>query len=169
MSYHEAIGRLVITRRAHCLSFLLHIYILCSSYFCGIWALCVSWVTSNQFYYTPCLTCWALFGSLVPAICNHTSCAQEHELPWGHWWIGNNQEGTLHIVFLTIYTYATLTIYMYTVYNWHSCFPENFAKFLRTSPATTSTKKKESYQKNNFPSFMFRFNLMNSAIHPAIL
>ena len=32
------------TGRAHCLSFLAT-YILCSSYFCGIWALCVSWIT----------------------------------------------------------------------------------------------------------------------------
>ena len=27
-----------------------------------------------------------------------------HELPWGHWRIGNNREGTLS-VFLTIYIY----------------------------------------------------------------
>ena len=33
---------------------------------------------------------------------NCTSCAQVHELPFGHWWIGNNQEGTL-FVFLTTY------------------------------------------------------------------
>ena len=31
---------------------------------------------------------WVLFGSLVPAMCNHTSSAQVHELP-------QNQEGTL--------------------------------------------------------------------------
>ena len=28
-----------------------YIYILYSSYFCEIWALCMSWVTSNQFYH----------------------------------------------------------------------------------------------------------------------
>ena len=35
---------------------------------------------------------------------NRTSCAQVHELPWGHWQIGNNWEGTL-CVFLTTYIY----------------------------------------------------------------
>ena len=75
---------------------------------------CVSWVTSNQFYYAPCLTCWALFGSLVPAMCNSRSCAQVHELPWGHWQIANNQEGTLS-VFLTTYIY--IYVYIYNIYN----------------------------------------------------
>ena len=27
----------------------------------------------------------------------YESCAQEHELPCSHWWIGNNQEGTLSV------------------------------------------------------------------------
>ena len=62
----------------------------------------VSTGTSNQIFYAPCLTCWALFGSLVPAMCNRASCAQVHDLPWGHWQIGKNREGTL-FVFLTIY------------------------------------------------------------------
>ena len=48
-----------------------------------------------------------MFGSLVPAMCNHTSCAQVHELPWDHWRISNNREGTLS-VFLTIYIYVNL-------------------------------------------------------------
>ena len=47
--------------------------LLVPSCFSEIWALCVSWITYGHLYYTPCLTCWALFGSLVPAICNHTS------------------------------------------------------------------------------------------------
>ena len=68
-------------------------YILCSFCFCEIWALCVLWITYDHFYYAPCLVCWALFGSLVPAMCNHTSCAQVHELPRGH--CGDNWEGTL--------------------------------------------------------------------------
>ena len=37
--------------------------------------------------------------------------AQVHELPWDHWQIGNNREGTLS-VFLTIYTYL---LYMYCI------------------------------------------------------
>ena len=108
MSYHGAIGGLVITGRVHCLSFWLHIYILRPSFFCGIWALCVSWVTSNQFLYAPCLKCWALFGSLVPTMCNRTSYAQVHELPWGHWWIGNNREGRLSVFLTTCIYYVHL-------------------------------------------------------------
>ena len=30
-------------------------YILCSSCFCEIWALCVSWITYDHLYYAPCL------------------------------------------------------------------------------------------------------------------
>ena len=36
---------------------------------------------------------FALFGSLVPTMCNRTSCAQVHELPQSH--CGDNREGTL--------------------------------------------------------------------------
>ena len=35
----------------------------------------------------------ALFGPLVPAMCNRTSCAQVHKLPQSH--CGDNREGTL--------------------------------------------------------------------------
>ena len=35
----------------------------------------------------------ALFGSLVPAMCNRTSCAQVHELPKSH--CSDNRGGTL--------------------------------------------------------------------------
>ena len=38
-------------------------------------------------------TCWALFGSLLPAMFNCASCAQVHELPQSH--CGDNWEGTL--------------------------------------------------------------------------
>ena len=48
--------------------------------FCEILALCVSWITYDHLYYTPYLVSWVLFGSLVPAVCNRTSCAQVHEL-----------------------------------------------------------------------------------------
>ena len=65
----------------------------CSSCFCEIWALCVSWITHGHLYYALCLTCWALFGSLVPAICNRISSAQVHELPQSHY--GNNREDDL--------------------------------------------------------------------------
>ena len=59
--------------------------------------------------YAPCLTFWALFGSLVLATCNRTSCAQVHELPWGHWHIGNNREGTLSVFLSTYMHYTHLT------------------------------------------------------------
>ena len=39
------------------------------------------------------LSLLALFGSLVTAMCNHTSCAQVHELPQSH--CGDNRDGTL--------------------------------------------------------------------------
>lgn len=47
---------LVITSRVYCLSFWLY----------------------NQFYYAPCLTCWPLFDSLVPAMFSCTSYTQVH-------------------------------------------------------------------------------------------
>ena len=68
-------------------------YILRPSSFCEIWALCVSWITYDHLYYTNCLACWALFGLLVPAVCDRTSCAQVHELPQSH--CGDNRGGTL--------------------------------------------------------------------------
>ena len=41
---------------------------------------------------------------------NRTSCAQVNELPWGHWQIGNNLEGTLS-VFLNTYIYSDICIF----------------------------------------------------------
>ena len=41
-------------------------------------------------------------------MCNHTPCAQVHELPWVYWQFGNGQEGILS-VFLAIYNHAHLT------------------------------------------------------------
>ena len=111
---------IVITRRKNCLPFLLYMHIYLKhtlykcifivyliSYFCRIRALYVSWVTSNQFYSAPYLTCWASFGSSVPAMCNCISyikyhiCAQVHELPQGHWQIGTNLVGTLSVFWTT--------------------------------------------------------------------
>ena len=48
-----------------------------------------------------CFACWALFGSLVTAMCNRASCSQVHELPQSH--CGDNREGTL-FWWLHIYT-----------------------------------------------------------------
>ena len=64
-----------------------------TSCFCAIWVLCVSWITYDHLYYAPFFDCSALFGSLIPAIRNHTSCAQVHELPQSD--CGDNWEGTL--------------------------------------------------------------------------
>ena len=41
----------------------------------------------------PCLGFWALFSSLVTAMCNHPSCAQVHELKQSH--CRTNWEATL--------------------------------------------------------------------------
>ena len=72
MSCHKAI--VVITGKAHC--FHDCIYILPPSYFCEIWTLFVSWITYDNLYYARYFACWELFGSLVPAMCNLTLCAQ---------------------------------------------------------------------------------------------
>ena len=48
---------------------------------------------TNEPKSAPCLACWAPFGWLVPAMRNHTSCAQVHELPQSR--RGDNREGTL--------------------------------------------------------------------------
>ena len=50
-------------------------YILRPSCIYKIWALCVLRITLDNLYCAPVLACWALFGSLVPAMCNRTSCA----------------------------------------------------------------------------------------------
>ena len=77
------------------------------SCFCEINALL--WITYDHLYYAPCLACWALFGSLVPAMCNRTSCAQVRELPQSR--SGDNWEGTL-FSWLHIYIYHSLWSYM---------------------------------------------------------
>ena len=76
-------------------------YIVRSSCYFEIWALCVSWITYYHKHFAPCFACRALFGSLVPAMWNRTSRAEVHELPQSH--CGDNREGTffswLHINF----------------------------------------------------------------------
>ena len=89
MSCHKAI--VVITGREHIVFKIA--YMLCLSCFCEIWALCVSWITYDHLYYAHCLACWALLGSLVPAMCNRTSCAQVHELTQSH--CSDKREDTL--------------------------------------------------------------------------
>ena len=85
-----------------------------------------------------CLACWALFRSLVPAICKRPSCAQVHELPQSH--PGDNQEGTLfswlHIYYAHLAsarfkhsvcpgslmsTYAMLLVWLveHSLFNWY--------------------------------------------------
>ena len=79
-------------------------YILRASCYFEILALCVSWIIYDQKYYAPCFSCWALFGSLVPAMWNLTSCAQVNELTQSH--CGDNRESTF-LSWLHIY-YANL-------------------------------------------------------------
>ena len=92
--------RTVITLRAYCLSCFDYIHILCSSYFCKICALCVSWVASNYSFIM--FLAWFIeqsFGSFIPTMCDCTSCVQVHGLPWGQWHIDNKWEGTLFVFF----------------------------------------------------------------------
>ena len=84
--------------------------LLCSSCFCEIWALCVSWITYDHFYYTPCLACWALFDSSVPAMCNRTSCTQVDELLQSHCTVMITGG---HIVFMITYIHIYIYIYIY--------------------------------------------------------
>ena len=91
--------------------------LLCSSCVCEIWAFqiwafCVSSITYDHLYYTPCLACWALFGPLVPAMCNRTSCAQVHELPQNH--CGDNWVAyCVHNIYIYIYIYIHIYIYVH--------------------------------------------------------
>ena len=60
---------------------------------CCLYIYIYIYITYDHLYYAPCLACWALFGSFLPAMCNRTSCAQVHDLPQSH--CGDNREGTL--------------------------------------------------------------------------
>ena len=77
--------------------------ILRPSCFCEIWALCVSWIIYDHLYYAPSVSCRALFGSLVPAMSNRTSCAQVHELPQSN--CGDSWDGTLFSWLHVYYTH----------------------------------------------------------------
>ena len=89
-------------------------YILWPSWFCDIWALCALWITYDHLYYPPSLTCWTLFGSLVPAMCDRASCAHVHKLPQSL--CGDNWEGTLfswlHIYYITLLLWDSRTLYV---------------------------------------------------------
>ena len=99
-------------------------YVLRPSFFCEIWALCVSWITYDHLYYAPCFASWALFSLWVSAMCNRTSCAQVLEVPQSH--CGDNWEGTLFSWLHTYYVHlasmrfehsvcrgSLMTIYIY--------------------------------------------------------
>ena len=58
-------------------------------------------------YYAPCLACWALFGSLVPAMCNRLLCTQMRESPQSH--CGDNWEDT----FFSDYMYIKSTLLLW--------------------------------------------------------
>ena len=64
------------------------------------------------------MTLWYLIHLGTWCIWAHAHGAQLHELSWGHWWIGNNQEGTLS-VFLT--TFILRLSYFCGI--WEICVP----------------------------------------------
>ena len=123
LSWKQCALPVITTMGTHALGHMMYGYvyillvpILHSSCFCDSWAHCVSWITYNHLYYAPSLACWALFGSLVPAICNSRSCTEVHGLPQHHF--GNNWEGTLFSG-LHIYVYIYIYIYMYIYIYWY--------------------------------------------------
>ena len=67
---------------------------------------------------------WFAVHSLVHAMCNRASCAQVHELPWGHWRIANNRESALSI-FLTTYI---LTLDEMSQFRWNTQPRINFGR-----------------------------------------
>ena len=99
------------------------------------------WVISKQFHYASCLSCWALFGKLVPTMCIPTSCVQMHELLWGQWRIANNRGGTL-CVFLTTYFLIQHTVLVITIMVLWQLMPlstfkyTNYKKILKLEPRT---------------------------------
>ena len=64
---------------------------------------------SNKFFYAPCLTCWALFGSLVPAITvRHVpKCMSYH--------------GAIKLLHIYIYIYIIIKIMHLGTWNRTSC------------------------------------------------
>lgn len=72
-----------ITRKAQCFHDCINITPIC---FCANWALYAT-------YELPCLAFWALFGSLLPALCYYISYGQVHELP--HSYCSDNWRDTL--------------------------------------------------------------------------
>ena len=72
-------------------------------------------VPMNQWLSALCLAGWALFGSLVPAMCNSTSCAQVHELPQNY--CGDNWEGTLFSWLHIYYAHLASVTFKHSVYH----------------------------------------------------
>ena len=58
---------------------------------------------------------------------NRTSCAQVHELPWDHWWIGNNWEGTMSVFLSYMHMDNQKDIY----YLYFVIFQNTFDSFVR--------------------------------------
>ena len=100
-SCHKAI--VVITGRAYCFYDCIYIMLILL-----LWDLSTVCRGSLMTTYVMllALACWALFGSLVPAMCNCASCAQVHELPQSY--CDDKREGTL---------FSWLDIYIHT-YIW---------------------------------------------------
>ena len=65
-----------------------------------------------------------LYIYIYTLIFNHISCAQVHELPWGHWQIGNNQDGKLYI-YIYIYIYHIYYIDMNNIFIYYICLNIN--------------------------------------------
>ena len=87
----------------------IYIYILRSSYFCKIWALCVSWVTCNQFYifgtgtFTPRHQFFIPDTSIVdiPVIIDITRISIMEVFGMKNWWSSVNLTVANMFIFIT--------------------------------------------------------------------
>ena len=103
----------------------------------------------------PCLACWVLFCSIVPAICNRTSYAEVYELPQNH--CGDNREGTL-FSWLHIY-YGHLASVRFE----YSACRGSLTTYVIITTATLSTQIKSQYL---FTKNASNFSLLDFSFFP---
>ena len=77
--------------------------------------ICVPWITYDHLYYAPCLACWALFGLLVPTMCNRTSCAKCMSCHKAIVVITGRAHDNIYIYILCIIC-IYVNMYIYTIY-----------------------------------------------------
>ena len=138
ISCHKTIRRLDISRMIHCLSFWLHIYVLRSSRFCRFWVLCVSLVTTSQFYlllawllkhllinqYHQCLTVDHVPNDLQSGQCGLVITRRVHCYLYCILYI--LYVYMMYIIYIYIYIYIYIFVYSYVCV--HMCFADVLMK-----------------------------------------